>query len=101
MQTTTEPAAAPTAEQCRAEADMKIRKALALIERAQNDLSSACAELSAITYGCPVWKATSGMTDKVHALWYRVHNFRMRGKFGLDSMNTEALARRLASPPSQ
>lgn len=88
--------ARPTDEQIRAAAQAKINGALALIERAQNDLSRACGELSAITSGVPVWKACHGMTDKVHALWWRVHHFRNAGKFGLDSMHIESLSRRLA-----
>lgn len=92
---------APTDGQIRAAAEAKIAKALALIERAQNDLCSACSELSAITHGAQMWNATSKMADKVRATWWRVHHFRMRGKFGLDSMNVAALEKKLATQEAE
>jgi hypothetical protein len=86
----------PSPEQVRAEAIVRIERALELIERAQHDLDSACAELSTIVGGIPVWRATSKMGDRVEALWYRVENFRKVGRFALDSTHIEVLARRLA-----
>lgn len=70
--------------------------ACALIEKAQNDLDSACAELSALVGGVPVWTATRKMTERVHSLWYKVDAFRKAGRYGLDSVNVEALERRRA-----
>lgn len=87
----------PTAEQVRAEGLMRLRRALELIERAQNDLSSACAELSTLEGGIPVWNACNKLTDRVHAFWYRVERFRNGGKFRLDSDAIHALRRRLAA----
>lgn len=83
-----------TEEQLRAEATLRVRKALAHIQQAQNELGAACAELSSLNYGVPVWKATSSLYDKVHALWYRVENFRQAGRYKLDSLNVEAMQRR-------
>lgn len=84
-----------TPEQVKTESHLRIRKALEHIQQAQNELGSACAELSSITGGVTVWRTTSKLYDSVHALWYRVEDFRMRGKFGLDSLSTEALKERL------
>lgn len=86
-----------TPEQLRAAANDKVRRALMLIERAQNDLGSACAELSALEGGIPVWTACHKLTDKVHAFWYRVDRFRSSGRFKLDGTNVEALERRLTA----
>lgn len=86
----------PTDVQIAAAAQAKVARALALIERAQNDLGSACAELSALTGGVPVWRACHKLTDQVHKFWYRVHHWRGGGKFSLDSTNIDALARAIA-----
>jgi hypothetical protein len=83
-----------TPERSKAEAKARIARALVQIEEAQNLLSSACADLSAVVGGIPVWRATSKLYDKVKALWYRVEDFRMRGKFHLDAVNVEAIERR-------
>ncbi len=85
-----------TQEQIRTAARMRVESAMAHIERAQNELSSACADLSAITGGVPIWTACHKMTDKVHAFWYRVQNFSYGTKYSLDSVNIEGLKRRLA-----
>lgn len=86
-----------TPEQLRAAANEKVRRALVLIERAQNDLGSACAELSALEGGIPIWTACHKLADKVHCFWYRVDRFRAGGKFKLDGTNVEAIERRLAN----
>lgn len=85
----------PSTEQLRAAAKFRVDRALQLIEQAQGDLNSACADLSTLVGGVPVWKATSTMADKVKALWYRVHNFRMGGRYSLDDMHVQALAKSL------
>lgn len=79
-----------------AEARMRVRSALDHIERAQGELCSACQELSALIGGTPSWKATSRLHDSVKALWYRVEDFRQRGKYSLDSINVEAFLTRRA-----
>ena len=86
-----------TQEQLRAEAVLRVRRALAKVETAQNALNEACAELSALEGGIPVWTACHKLADKVHAFWYRVDRFRSGGKFKLDGTNVEALERRLAA----
>lgn len=75
----------------------RVQRAMTLIERAQNDLGAACAELSALEGGIPVWTACHKLTDKVHAFWYRVERFRNGGRYKLDGTNVEALQRRLAA----
>lgn len=81
-------------EQLRAEAQLRVLRALEKIQEAQNQLGQACAELSALQGGVPVWKATSKLYDRVHALWYRVERFRQQGRYRLDSVNVQALERR-------
>lgn len=76
-------------------AHAKICLAMQRIERAQNELASACADLSAIRGGVPIWKACSSLTDRVKAYWYRVETFRRAGKFGLDDLHTETLRQSL------
>lgn len=85
----------PTPAQLQAAAKFRVDRALRLIEQAQNDLNSACADLSTLNGGVPVWKATGAMADRVKALWYRVHNFRMGGRYSLDDMHVQALAKNL------
>lgn len=84
-----------TEEQIRAGGTERLRRAMALIERAQNDLASACSELSALEHCSPIWKKCHSLTDHVHAFWYRVQRQLNSGKFRLDSTNIEGLARRL------
>lgn len=85
----------PTAEQLAAAARRRVDRACALIERAQNDIDSACSELSTLVHGIPVWRATSKMGDRVKALWWKVHHFRMAGRYHLDEMHVQALERDL------
>lgn len=85
-------------ELARAEAQRLVREALDHIQEAQNELAHACAALSALVGGVPVWKATGKLYDSVHALWYRVDGFRTGGRYKLDGVNLEALARRLTKP---
>lgn len=76
-----------------AAANLRVRRALESIERAQNELASACGELSALEGANPVWKACAVLTDRVHKFWYRVSDFRAAGKFKLDRTHIEALQR--------
>jgi len=85
----------PTPEQIRVEGQLRMRRALELIERAQNDLASACAELSTLEGAVPVWNTCNKLTDKVHAFWHRVNLFRNGGRFKLDSIHIDSLRRRL------
>jgi hypothetical protein len=86
-----------TPEQLKAVATLRVERAMALIEEAQNKLASACAELSALEGGVPVWNACHKMTDHVHTFWYRVQRFRQSGKYRLDSMSVESLRQRIAA----
>lgn len=83
-----------TPERKKAEAESRIRHALDLIESAQGKLGEACAELSAVSGGVPVWSATSKLYDKVKAHWYRLDKFRKVGRYQLDTINVEAIERR-------
>jgi len=85
----------PAKEQIRAAAVYKVREAMRRIENAQNELAAACAELSAITHGMPVWNACHKLTGKVHAFWYRVQEFSHSSRYSLDSANIEGLAKAL------
>ncbi len=86
-------------ERLKAEAELRIRRALAHIQRAQNELAAACSELSALEYGYPTQKAVSKVYDAVHAVWYRVQRFQLSGRFRLDPTNVEALERREGASP--
>lgn len=86
-----------TPEQIRAAARLRVQSAMRHIENAQNELAAACADLSAITGGVPIWNACHKMTDKVHAFWYRVQTFSFGTRYSLDSANVEGLQRRLAA----
>lgn len=82
-------------EQLRAGARVRADRACALIERAQNDLASACAELSTLVGGVTVWNATGKMHDRVKALWWKVHHFRMGARYRLDDVHVAALEKAL------
>lgn len=84
-----------TDAQLRAAARAKVDRALSLIESAQNQLADACAQLSALNGGIPVWTACHKLTDKVHDFWYRVDGFRSGGKYSLDSTNVAALQKQV------
>ena len=89
-------------DRLRAETELRIRHALARIQRAQDDLNGACSDLSAICGGIPMWRATSKMADRVRALWYRVEALRMKARhqprlrIRLDDTNIEGILRREA-----
>lgn len=89
--------ARPTDAQVRAAAEARVRQAMRHIENAQNELRTACEMLSPITHGAALYTACGKLTDKVHAFWYRVQNFSYGRRYGLDSVNVEALAQRLAA----
>jgi hypothetical protein len=85
-----------TEAEARAEANRRVRKALDHIQEAQNHLGRAQAELSALEHGAVVWKAAGALYDRVHAFWHRVEAFRQKGRFRLDSIARESLAKRLS-----
>lgn len=87
-------AAKMTPEELKAAARARLDLACQLIERAQNDLDSACGHLSTLVGGIPMWNATSKLGDRVKALWWKVHNFRMGGRYKLDDMTVQAMEKR-------
>jgi oxalate decarboxylase/phosphoglucose isomerase-like protein (cupin superfamily) len=85
-----------TPEQIKAAATIRVDRAMNLIEQAQNNLASACAELSAIEGGVTVWSMCHKLTDRVHTFWYRVQRFRSGGKYRLDGTHIEDLKNSIA-----
>jgi hypothetical protein len=83
-----------TDDQIRAESQVKVRRALAKIQEAQNTLNDACSDLSTLCGGVVVWKATGKMADQTKALWYKVEAFRQKGRFKIDSLTIDAIERR-------
>lgn len=80
----------------RAQADLTVRSALDHIEQAQRHLGEASALLSNLTGGAAIWLAAGKLYDRVHAFWYRVAQFRKAGRFSLDPLAQESLAKKLA-----
>jgi hypothetical protein len=66
-----------------AAAELRVRNALQHIERAQNELARACAELSSIRGAMPMWRKISRLHDVVKAAWYAI-NDKDRGRWQLD-----------------
>lgn len=81
-------------ERMQLESRARISISLEHVQRAQDELSSACADLSALCGGSPLWNACHKLTDKVHAFWYRVDRFRAIGRYHLDDMNVDGILRR-------
>lgn len=86
----------PTPEQIKAEAVAKVARALACIQRAQNELDGALEALSPLVGGYQMYKQVRTLRERVHTLWYKVEGFRGGGRYTLDETNIEALARRIA-----
>lgn len=86
----------PTPEQIRADAVAKVARALACIQRAQNELDSASMALSPLVGGRQVHKQVTTLRERVHDLWYKVEGFRGGGRYTLDENNIQALAKRIA-----
>lgn len=82
------------ADRLRAESELRVRRALARIQRAQLELNAARSDLSALCGGVQVWKATGNLEIKVRALWYRVEGFRQKGRYRLDDTNIEEIISR-------
>lgn len=86
----------PTQEQIRAEAIAKVARALACIQRAQNELDGACEALSPLFGGRQMHKQVAALRERVHLLWYKVEGFRGGGRYTLDDSNIQALGKRIA-----
>ncbi len=63
--------------------ELRVQKALERIEAAQNLLSTACADLSAIVGAITPWKKASKLSDKCHDLWREIA-YHPRTKWQLD-----------------
>lgn len=64
--------------------ELRVQKALELIERAQHDLEAAAAELSPIDGGASMWRRTGALATKVHDLWRKLA-YGNRSRWRLDS----------------
>jgi hypothetical protein len=64
--------------------EVRVQRALELIERAQHDLEAACAELSPIVGGNAMWRRTGALATKAHDLWRKVA-YGNRSRWLLDS----------------
>lgn len=85
----------PTREQIRAATLLRIKRACDAIQEAQNQLGTACSELSALMYGAPAWKKAAKLYDQVHAFWYVTDALQHNRKVTLDSVNVDGLRRAL------
>jgi uncharacterized protein HemY len=74
----------------RAQAKLRVERALAQIQLAQDCLSRASSELSALHYGHPAQKRVSKLRDRVHAEWYRTTELRQHPRVELDREPTPA-----------
>lgn len=86
----------PTDAQIQAEAVAKVARALACIQRAQDQLDGALEALSPLIGGRQVYKQVAALRERVHTLWYKVEGFRGGGRYTLDDSNIQALAKRIA-----
>lgn len=86
----------PTPEQIRAESIAKVARALACIQRAQNELDNALEALSPLVGGRQMHKQVATLRERVHTLWYKVEGFRGGGRYTLDEGNIQALGKRIA-----
>jgi len=80
-----------------AESLARVALAMEAVQRAQDELGTACANLSALCYGYKLQTETSKLYDKVRAHWYRLQDFRSSGRYVLDDTNIEALLERQAA----
>jgi hypothetical protein len=72
--------------------ELRVAKALEHIERAQNELAAACAELSAITGGAiSFWRKSSKLSHTCRSLWYALEGY-PRFRWKLDGMHAEEAA---------
>lgn len=70
------------------EVEASLRSALVRIERAQNELAAACADLSGIAGGAlPFWDRCSKLSERCRQLWHALNN-RDRRRWHLDGMHT-------------
>lgn len=58
-----------TSDLGRAEALLRVRDAMALVEKAQHDLERACTLLSDLQHGAIAWKRVGALSERAHDLW--------------------------------
>jgi hypothetical protein len=64
--------------------EVRVQRALELIERAQHDLEAAAAELSPIAGGAAMRRRTLALATKAHDLWRKLA-YGNRSRWRLDS----------------
>ena len=84
----------------KAEALQRVRRALALIEQAQNDLNSACQQLSSLRGGYMRYRATGTLRDNVHQHWYRVQKLLHSKRLTLDGVNAQEFLKKITNKGS-
>jgi hypothetical protein len=78
----------------RSQAKLRVERALAQIQLAQDCLGRASAELSALCYGHPAQQRVDKLYDRVHTEWYRTAELRQHPRVALDREPTaEELAK--------
>lgn len=87
-----------TDAQIRAATQARLQQALAAVQRAQDELGTACQCLSALEWGDPAYQQASKLYDQVHAFWYVIDGLRHHRKVRLDRLNIEAIERRSSDP---
>lgn len=77
----------------RAASIARVDEALRRVEAAQNELTSACTQLSALVGAGAMWKSTYALQNRVHSHWERLSTFRNLGRYKLDDLNAKAHVR--------
>jgi hypothetical protein len=84
----------------RAEAKVRMLRALSHIQRAQDELGKAAGVLSSLQYGHPAQAATMRVYDRVKEVWYRVNALLVHPKVQVDREPTPGeLARANSASP--
>lgn len=73
----------------RAEAKLRILRALAHVQRAQDELGRAAGELSTLRFGHPAQRAVMRVYDRVHEVWYRVNALLVHPRVEVDRDPTD------------
>lgn len=76
----------------KAEAEVRILRAMVHLEAAQNELDRAFQELSAITFWAPEYSRVGRLHQQVKTQWFRMNARLIGGKYDLDSFAAERFA---------
>lgn len=68
----------------RAEAKVRMLRALSHIQRAQDELSCAAGQLSSLRFGHPAQAAVMRVYGRVHEVWYRVNALLVHTRVEMD-----------------